>query len=202
MKLLISLTSPYARAARIAVSVLELQGQVDVQTVNHRGFDERLLKQNPLGKVPTLILQDEAVLFDSRVIVSHLYEQAGRAAELHRGPEKFRGATRQALATGVMDCTIAAAVEKRNHAPDCQNSAWIDRQEGKLRRVLGFLAETGLSSDFIPIPSADDIFLACALGYLDFILPEIWKDADPALQQWLRDFSDHVPAFEETRPQN
>lgn len=144
MKLLISLTSRYARAARIAVPVLELQGQVDVQTVNHRGFDERLLKKNPLGKVPTLILQDEAVLFDSRVIVSHLYEQAGRAAELHRGPKKSRGATRQALATGVMDCTIAAAVEKRNHAPDCQNSAWIDRQEGKLCRVLGFLAETGL----------------------------------------------------------
>ncbi|WP_157747577.1 hypothetical protein [Cohaesibacter sp. ES.047] len=43
MKLKISQTSPYARAARIAVSLLNLESQDEMQIVNNRGHDEQLL---------------------------------------------------------------------------------------------------------------------------------------------------------------
>ncbi|HAT85437.1 MAG TPA: glutathione S-transferase [Rhizobiales bacterium] len=201
MKLLISLTSPYARSARLAVAALELETQVDMQTVNHRGFDDALLSQNPLGKVPTLTLEDGTVLFDSRVVVDYLYAFQGKSEYLFRGADRFQGQTNMALATGLMDCTIAAAVEKRNHEDACQNVQWIERQEGKVMRALAYLEKAPLSSDFASLPSADQIFMASALGYLDFMIGEGWKKDHPVLAKWLQDFADSVPAFELTVPQ-
>ncbi|WP_157967545.1 glutathione S-transferase N-terminal domain-containing protein [Cohaesibacter intestini] len=208
MKLLISPTSPYARTARMAVSVLELDKEVTIQTVNHRGHDETLLVRNPLGKVPTLILENEEVLYDSRVILDCLYERKGKAAFQFRGPDKYQGLTRQALAAGLMDCTIAAAIETRNHDQDRQNSQWIDRQEGKILRALAMLDQAHLVTDFAPLPSADQLFLASALGYLDFTTQgtwwgkwqQSWQQAHPNLAQWLQEFADAVPAFGATTP--
>ncbi|WP_281405408.1 glutathione S-transferase N-terminal domain-containing protein [Cohaesibacter sp. CAU 1516] len=54
--------------------------------------------RNPLGKVPTLILENEEVLYDSRVILDCLYERKGKAAFQFRGPDKYQGLIRQALA--------------------------------------------------------------------------------------------------------
>lgn len=200
LKLLISLTSPYARTARIAVSALDLKAQTDVQLVDHRGHDQTLLSQNPLGKVPTLILEDGAVLYDSRVILECLYQRAGQSDLLYPGSDKFSVMTRQALAAGLMDCTIAAAVERRNHAVECRNDAWIERQETKVFRALGELERSVPQKNVSSIPSADEIFLASALGYLDFMMPGRWRDAHPMLCDWLNEFSGTVASYSETMP--
>lgn len=200
MKLLISLTSPYARSARIAIGALGLEPQIDIQVVDNRGYDEALLKRNPLGKVPTLVLKTGEVLFDSRAIVDYLYGYAEKSAFLFRDPNKLMGPTRLALATGMMDCTIAAAVERRNHEQACQNGQWIERQEGKVARALAHLEQAKPSDAFAPLPTADQIFLASALGYLEFMKFGAWKDDHPSLAQWLETFSQAVPAFEATKP--
>ena len=200
MKLLISPTSPYARTARLAVSVLALEPHIDMQVVDNRGFDETLLKRNPLGKVPTLILENEEALFDSRTVVEFLYDHAGRRDYLYRAPNKMMGPTKLALAVGLMDCMIAAAIERRNHEQACQNNQWIERQEGKISRALAYLEQDEPCADFSPLPSADQLFLASALGYQDFMQFGDWKDDCPRLAQWLETFSKAVPAFEETKP--
>nr|WP_321980606.1 glutathione S-transferase N-terminal domain-containing protein [uncultured Cohaesibacter sp.] len=202
MKLLISQTSPYARAARMAVSVLNLESQVEMQIVNHRGYDEQLLARNPLGKVPTLILENEVVLFDSRVIVEYLYHLKGQAAYLLQDTDKFQSQTTLALAAGLMDCTIAAGVEKRNHDLGSQNLQWIERQEGKVARTLEYLDKAPVSSKFTPLPTADQIFMASALGYLDFVVNENWKSSYPILAKWLFEFSECVSSFHLTAPKS
>lgn len=200
MRLLISLTSPYARMTRIAVPTLGLGAQIDMRQVNHRGFDETLLSQNPIGKVPTLTLDSGVVLYDSRVIIEYLYDYAGKSEALWSTADRYAGLTRQSLCLAMLDCTIAAAVEKRNHETPCQHQGWIERQEGKVARALGHLEAQQPAYESGTIPAADEIALACALGYLDFMMDGAWRAVHSALVTWLNSFEDAVPAFQETVP--
>ena len=70
MKLFASLTSPYARKVRIAL--LEKRIDCQLEVINPWDDSVALKGINPLGKVPTLLLDDGTVLYDSRVIVEYL----------------------------------------------------------------------------------------------------------------------------------
>jgi glutathione S-transferase len=59
-----SLTSPYARKVR----VLLLEKKLPFEPVNVAESARPVSEHNPLGKVPTLLLDDGTVLFDSSVI--------------------------------------------------------------------------------------------------------------------------------------
>jgi len=65
--------SPFGRKARIAVSVLGLDDKVKVEPASTQDDSDPLPKQNPLGKVPVLILDDGSTLFDSPVVLEYLY---------------------------------------------------------------------------------------------------------------------------------
>jgi len=66
MKLIGSLTSPYVRKVRVVMAEKKLDYQLVVEDV--WGSDE-MLKFNPLGKVPCLVMEGGEAVFDSRVIV-------------------------------------------------------------------------------------------------------------------------------------
>jgi glutathione S-transferase len=73
-----SFGSPFGRKARIAVSVLGLDDKVKVEPASTQDDSDPLPKQNPLGKVPVLILDDGSTLFDSPVVLEYLDTLAGR----------------------------------------------------------------------------------------------------------------------------
>ena len=51
-------------------------------------------------------------------------------------------------------------------------------------------------------PTIGEIAVACAIGYLDFRLPELnWRDTRPQLRAWYEGFSNY-PAMQETQPAN
>ena len=53
-----------------------------------------------------------------------------------------------------------------------------------------------------PDPTKTDVVsigLSCALGYLDWRKQIDWRVTYPALVTWLKNFSEHEPAFERTR---
>ncbi|HWO09070.1 MAG TPA: glutathione S-transferase N-terminal domain-containing protein, partial [Polyangiaceae bacterium] len=68
MLLFHSLTSPYARKVRVML----LEKRVHVESVNVADSARSAQEHNPLGKVPTLVLDDGTALFDSRVITEAL----------------------------------------------------------------------------------------------------------------------------------
>src|SRR5581483_7424838 len=61
--------SPFARKCYLAASILGLLGQIKIEKADTNDADDTLRRQNPLGKIPTLVLEDGSTLFDSRVIV-------------------------------------------------------------------------------------------------------------------------------------
>jgi glutathione S-transferase len=70
MKLIGSLTSPYVRKARVVLA--EKKIDYDFELDSPWTPENQVANVNPLGKIPVLMLDDDTVLFDSRVIVEYL----------------------------------------------------------------------------------------------------------------------------------
>ena len=182
MKLIASLTSPFARKVRIVLveKRIECELQIDVPWE----ADTHVPEYNPLGKIPVLMLDDGTALYDSRVIVEYL----DHAAPVHNLlPKDARGrimAKRwEALADGVCDAAATIYLEKKR-SPEQQNSEWITRQELKISRGLKAIANDLAERSWCMGDnySLADIAVGCMLGYLDLRFPHIqWRETYPQL---------------------
>ncbi len=189
--------SPFGRKVRIAAATLGLGERIEVVAADTNDPDDSLRRQNPLGKIPALILEDGEAIFDSRVILEYLDWLAGAGALIPKDPAaRFEVLTLQALADGIIDAAILQVYETRFREAAIRSAKWLDYQAGKVARALAALEARP------PEPSthhAGAIALACALGYLDLRFEGLWRAAHPRLVAWLEAFSAGVPAFETTR---
>lgn len=177
--------------------------RIDCEIVMLAGLsdpDSPLPAHNPLGKVPTLVLDDGSGLYDSPVIceyldsktpVAHLIPQASRI-EVKRW---------EALADGICDATVAIVMEGRR-APEKQDESVAERQRLKVERGLQALSlDLGenkwcMGSNF----SLADIAVGCTLGYLDLRMPQLdWKGQYPNLAELYAQIMKR-PAFQNTAP--
>src|ERR1700686_5892007 len=72
-----STTSPFARKIRLAIAMLGLGNEIRIENTDTLDPKDSVRQQNPLGKIPTLVLDDGGTLFDSRVILEYLDDRAG-----------------------------------------------------------------------------------------------------------------------------
>src|SRR2546422_953277 len=92
MKLLASTASPYARKVRIVLA--EKKIECELQPVDVSPVDNPVNAHNPLGKIPTLVLDDGTALYDSRVIVEFLDNASPRSEERRVGKSVDLGGRR------------------------------------------------------------------------------------------------------------
>lgn len=187
--------SPFGRKVKIAAALLGLASRISIQDADTTSETDTIRRENPLGKIPTLLLEDGTALYDSRVIVEYLDGVAGGGVIPAAPTERFRALTLQALADGVMDAALLQVYEGRWRPEDRREPAWTAHQAGKVLRSLTAL-------DQAPPPAGCDvgtIALACALGYLDLRFEGVWRQDFPQLVAWLDRFAADVPAFEATR---
>jgi glutathione S-transferase len=189
--------SPFGRKVKIAAAVLGLSDQIEIVVADTNDPAEPLRQQNPLGKIPTLVLKDGTTLFDSRVIVEYLDHLAGGGRILPAGEERFVQLRLMALADGLADAALLQVYEVRFRPEANRDSAWVANQAGKVARALTALEITPPSLG--DTPQAGEIALACALGYLDLRFAGAWRADHPKLVDWLDAFAAAVPAFEATR---
>jgi glutathione S-transferase len=188
-------TSPFVRKVRIAAALLGLADRIEIVAADTADPGDSLRQQNPVGKIPTLILEDGAILYDSRVIVEYLDWLAGGGRIIPDGPERFATLTLQALADGILDAALLQVYEARFRDPAQFGAKWLDHQAAKVARGLERL-ETAP-----PDRQARDIgaiAVACALGYLDLRFAGRWRADHPRLVEWLEAFAADVPTFGET----
>jgi glutathione S-transferase len=184
MKLLGALTSPYVRKVRIVMAEKKLDYQLVLEDV---WASDAILKANPLGKVPTLVMEGGEAVFDSRVIVEYVdtLSPVGRLIPAS-GRERAEVRTWEALADGALDACILARLEQTwGGRDDSQRSAaWIERQMTKVDAAIIAMAQ-GLGDKPFAAGihfSLADIAVGCALGYLDFRFPQIdWRTPHPNL---------------------
>jgi glutathione S-transferase len=158
---------------------------------------DSLRQQNPLGKIPALVLENGEALYDSRVIVEYLDFLAGGERIFPAGEARFMALREQALADGIMDAALLQVYEGRFRAEDKHEPKWVDHQAGKVERGLAY-AEAHLSTPAGTL-LIGHIALACALGYLDLRFGGRWRETHPKLLAWIADFEARVPAFGKTK---
>lgn len=191
--------SPFVRKVRICAALLGLADRIELVPADTTDANEPLREQNPLGRIPTLILEDGATLYDSPVIVEYLDMLAGGGGVIPpTGPERIEALRQQAFADGLLDAALIQVYEVRFRPENLRSADWMAYQADKVRRALAY-AETHLTSALPARLHVGHIALACALGYLDLRFDGRWRADHPRLVAWLDGFSAQVPAFEETR---
>ncbi|MFA5172497.1 MAG: glutathione S-transferase N-terminal domain-containing protein [Sulfuriferula sp.] len=200
MKLIASLSSPYARKVRIVLAEkhIECELQVDIPWT----ADTHVPDFNPLGKIPVLLLDDGTALYDSRVIVEYLDHASPVRNVLPKEPRSRILAKRwEALADGICDAAATIFLEKKR--PESQQSPdWIARQELKIHRGLAVADKDlgDLSWCMGDSFSLADIAVGCALGYLDLRFAEIpWRETHPNLARLSTKLNERA-AFVSTMP--
>jgi glutathione S-transferase len=199
MKLLYSGASPYVRKVMVVAHETGLTDRIELvpSSVAPTLVNPEVAAENPLVKVPTLVIESGHSLFDSRVIAEYLdtLHGGGRLFPAE-GPARWTALRRQAIADGLLDAALLIRYE-HNLRPEPQRwQAWTDGQFRKLRQALASLAAENFGAEL----TVGEIAAGCALGYLDFRFGDHnWRAKRSKLAKWFTTFS-KLPSMKTTAP--
>ncbi len=201
MKLIGSFGSPFVRKARIVLAEKKIDFKLVLENV--WSAETAIHDFNPLGKVPCLVMEDGEAVFDSRVICEYVdtLSPVGKLIP-PSGRERVEVHCWQALADGILDAAVAIRTELTQRTAEQRSTEWIARQQRKIDEGLKAMAK-GLDTKTWCAGnrySLADIAVGCALGYLDFRMPELnWREPYPNLDKHFvklmqrASFADTVP---------
>lgn len=200
MKLLVSLLSPYGRKVRVVLA--EKRIECELELVDVTPAESPLNAHNPLGKIPTLLLDDGSPLYDSRVIVEFLDAVSPIGRLIPKGNRERVAVLRwEALADGVLDAGVLLRQEMLRPQAE-RSAAWIERQRGKVERGVAEMARELGERDWCHNErfTLADISLGCCLGWLAFRHPDFdWRGRYANLARHC-DKLGQRPSFAETAP--
>lgn len=197
--------SPFGRKVKLAASLTGFIDEIEVVMTNTTDPEDSIRQQNPLGKIPALILENGVTLYDSRVILEYIDLQAKKAGGKGIIPDeegaRFAALTLQALADGIMDASIIQMYEIRMRPEEKRHSGWVEYQADKVARAMRQLEA---NINLYPLTEGSihvgQIATACALGYLDLRFAHLeWRKSHKGLAGWLTEFEALVPMFAKTR---
>ncbi len=201
MKLIGTLASPYARKVRVAMAEKKLDFELILDDI--WASDAAILRSNPLGKVPCLVMEDGGAMFDSRVIVEYLdtLSPVGKLIPPN-GRERAEVKCWEALADGVADAGGLVLMEKRFRPEEQRSAEWVNRQLGKVDAGLAAMS-AGLKDKAYCTGNhftLADVATGCVLGWLSFRFPEIdWRERHPSLGRLFDKLSERQ-SFRDTVP--
>ena len=196
MLLRVTPLSPFGRKVRMGISRLGLWDRIEAVKADPMDAADPLRRDNPLGKIPTLVTDDGKPVFDSRVILEYLDHVAGGGKLIPAAwPERIETLTLQAMCDGVMDACILIVYEARHRPAALHHEPWLDYQRGKVVRGLASLAKQPPDAARFDVGT---ITAACMLGYLDFRKQVDWRPEFPVLVGWLDQFRARHPEFDAT----
>jgi glutathione S-transferase len=196
MKLAYSPASPYVRKVTACAIARGIDSKIERWKVGTT--DPALLDFNPLSKVPTLIADDGAMLYDSPVICEYI-DSIGSGPKLFppAGPARWKALCQEALGDGILDATQPRRREIALPQDDGRKG-YIELQQGKVKRALDTLEKDADSLGLLT--TIGEITIGCALGYLDFrYANEPWRPGHPKLEAWYAKVA-KLPPLAETMP--
>ena len=198
MKLYSHPVSPFARKCRVVAH--ELGIKLEIVHIESARKDDNLRKVNPLKQIPVLVLDDGSTLFDSAVICEYLNHTGG--GKFFPGMSIWRHSSGRwkalglaALGDGVADAAVAWRYELAE-PQERRNPDRIARSQATIAAGLDALERVNFAKD----PTIGEIAVGCALGYIDFRLPDLdWKGSHPKLAGWYVRFCEY-PSMKATAP--
>lgn len=204
MKLYYSSASPYARIVRMALMETGLDARIAQEETTLRDPASTLLPVNPVGRVPTLVLDDGTVLNETALILTHLATlPEGRRLLPLDGSDGWRTMSALARVIGMLDGIAVWNRELRR--PENERSPGVIALETvRANRVADALERTvaagGYATGAGDAVDAAWITLAATLGYCERRHRVwAWREGRPALSAWL-DAAAARPSFQATIP--
>ena len=119
--------SPFVR--RVAISMHLLGVPFTRNTISVFGNAEEMRRINPLGRIPSLMLDDGEIILDSIAILDHLDDVAGSARALMpaSGAERRKAWQIVSLASGAIEKAGAVVYERVLRPADKQFEPWVER---------------------------------------------------------------------------
>ena len=198
MKLHWSPKSPYVRKVMICAHELNLVERLELvrSVAAMLKPNERLMQDNPLSKIPALVLDDGFALFDSVVICEYLDDLGQGSLFPKQGSDKWQALRWHAFGDGLLDALILLRNERERQVP---LQALIDAFDLKIRTSLKQLDDEAQALAETPI-SIGHITIGCALGYLDYRFDAMgWRSIAPRLAEWYAETRAR-PSFKNTEP--
>ena len=190
--------SPYVRKVLICAHELGLADRLElVRSVAAMSKpNARLMQDNPLSKIPTLVLEDGFALFDSAVICEYLDELGAGTLFPRAGSDKWQALRWHAFGDGLLDALILWRNERERATP---LPALLEAFELKTRAALKQLDDEAQALNETAF-SIGHIALGCALGYLDYRFDAFgWRAQAPRLAEWYAEIRTR-PSFQTTEP--
>ncbi|MCK4865645.1 MAG: glutathione S-transferase N-terminal domain-containing protein [Gammaproteobacteria bacterium] len=200
MKLYYSTTSPFVRKVNVLAIEVGLDTQIEWVTTDPWQAEDNLTAENPLSKIPTLITDDEQIIYDSRVICEYLDSlHNGSKMIPAEGESRWQVLRLQALADGILEAGILRFLE-RKRSTEQQSEDFDNMQKNSVERGLNYLENT--VSDWGSNLDLGVLSVACTLGWLDFrFADDNWRASRSKLMDWYESFSKR-PSMINTIPTN
>ena len=200
MKLFYAEGSPYARIVRIALLELGMDDTVEKEIVTLRDPASALLRYNPIGRVPTLQLDDGTILTESLLIFFYLDTQHGGQPLLPRdGSDGWVTLSRMGTAMGLIDGI--AVWNRALRLPEHERSPGVLALERtRATRTLDALEKAVAGGAYTGRLDAARIALGSTLGWTERRHRKFnWREGHPVLSAWYDDIA-QTPSFTMTLP--
>lgn len=190
--------SPYVRKVMVCAHELDLLPQLELvrSVAAMLKPNERLMRDNPLSKIPTLVLDNGFTLFDSGVICEYLDDLAKGSLFPKDGTSRWPAQRWQAFGNGLLDVLILWRNERERETP---LQPLLDAFALKTEACLRQLDAEAASLTDAPL-TIGHIAIGCALGYIDYRFDSLgWRAKAPQLATWHHTLRQR-PSFEATEP--
>lgn len=196
LKVLYAPASPYSAKVRMAAAYAGVT--IESVLVDTGAEPPLLLRNNPLGKIPVLVTEDDESIYDSRAITQFLNRTARNVLFPRNANKRTEAERLEALADGICDCLLAHVYERRFHSEEKIEQDWLDKQWAKVERALD-----QLNSNPPKLPkkiTAGQIALRATIGYLALRFPGKWERGRSRLVRWAKRFDEKFPELAQLTP--
>lgn len=195
-KVLFASDSPYGAKVRMAAALADIV--LEPVTVEAGTLPEELTSVNPLGTLPSMVLDNGNAVFDSRAITQCLNRMSHGVLYPRTAARRLEAERLEALADGICDCLLAHVSERRMRPPEKVHQPWLDLQWAKALRSLDKL--NAHPPRLGKRAHAGHIALRACLGYLDLRFHGQWERGRYRLRRWAIRFDDRYPGLKQYLP--
>lgn len=191
--------SPFVRRTATVLNLLGLS--YERRTLNTNDDADELRTYNPLGRVPALLLESEA-LIDSAAIIDYVLEVGDPDNRLlaATGAERRHTLQLSAIATGAMEKGVASAYEVANRPKELVHKPYREKLQRQALAGLVALDKQAPSAGWFggKSPNLADVNAVVAYDFMGIVAPEIANRISGPLAA-LSDRANGTDAFAKTR---